>query len=378
MTLAILSFIFCLFNGHKDSTVIAPKQKSIQIHFPESNFTNPGLIYNGGQPSFDIRNRLVQLIDAVPQGDSMFMSMYLINDGNVIDALKDADKRGVQVHILVDSSRSESMDQNQDAYQALAKLPNYMAVLNDNHASINHNKFAVFSAIQTKDSVAHAIVFQTSNNMTRRQCTYFQDNVILQDEGLYDAYRQNWYRIAQYAKGGMVNIPFTEYDNQRNATHAYFFPKLKDGNYFGQDPVVEILDSITHPQTATIRILMLSWTGGRLDIVKKLQQLLTQGAKVEIIVSSDNDKVENMLQPLIAGGASVRLFEIQKGIAKAPHSKYLLIEGEWKNERATILATGSENYTGPALKSNNETLLRLKNSPLYPSYLDNFNRIKNL
>ena len=58
------------------------------------------------------------------------------------------------------------------------------------------------------------------------------------------------------------------------------------------------------------------------------------------------------------------------------HSKYMLIDAEWRGARQKIVLTGSHNYTGPALTSNDETLLVIANPLIFDAFWDNWNTLR--
>lgn len=378
-----------MFPKGVDISLVADKVSPIAITFPEINFTDPVEIYTHSQYSYTIINRFIDLLKAVPSGDTVYMSMYLFSHRDAIEAIKEADERGVVVNLLVDSSRNESIKSNKIAYEAFsglkhghyATVANDIAYGNDNSKGIDHNKFAIFSTIVTTVGAVHDVVFQTSNNFTNTQCSYFQDNVILVNAGLFESYKAVWIDIYNHAKSNMNGVDFREYDDAAVGLHAYFFPKIRNGKYFGTDPVDDILDQVTNPEKDTIRLLMATWTPSRSNILEKLASLLNKGAHVEIITSADGAKgMVPALLNLMQKGAYVRLFEVPTNtkLKKNVHSKYLLINGYINHTKGSILATGSENYTSPALKANNETLLVFKDCSFFDAYVANFNTIKNL
>ena len=64
-------------------------------------------------------------------------------------------------------------------------------------------------------------------------------------------------------------------------------------------------------------------------------------------------------------------------VAKAGlHSKYLLINGVYDGaSRKKLVFTGSHNYTYPALRANDETLLKIDNAALYDQYKANHDQL---
>lgn len=360
--------------------------RPVALNLPEANFTNPAAIYYQGIHSFTILERFRQILNAVPSGDSVYMSMFLFNDTETEKAIIKASTRGVYINLLVDSSREASSKQNEASFNVLRQIKkgNFLTVVNSlydkkGNSGIDHNKFALFSKVETNAGILKYVIFQTSNNFTKPQCTYFQDNVILSNEGLYKAYRRAWQDIALHAKKNMDELRFQQYDDEE--VHAYFFPKTNSGRFFGNDPVINILESIKNPSNAEIRIMMYAWNMGRKKIVQKLADLIEKGAHISILLDGGASSlaIRKELQTLSSKGAIIRIFNKAEGpIKKSIHSKYMLIEENENGKHHTLIATGSENYTTSALKQNNETLLLLKNSSLYQYYLNNFEKVKAL
>jgi phosphatidylserine/phosphatidylglycerophosphate/cardiolipin synthase-like enzyme len=60
------------------------------------------------------------------------------------------------------------------------------------------------------------------------------------------------------------------------------------------------------------------------------------------------------------------------------HSKYLLIDARYAGSTAArrLVFTGSHNYTGPALTSNDETLLRIEDPAVFAAFLADWGQIK--
>ena len=151
-------------------------------------------------------------------------------------------------------------------------------------------------------------------------------------------------------------------------------PKRRNGTAYGDDTIIEFLNSITIPATATIKIGMSDWTNSRLNIVQKLAELQTQGAKIELVVKNKiDDSILAGLRDLQQKGAYLKVYDISKANI---HAKFMLIQGTWKGENANILITGSHNFTQNALRNNNETMLLLKNHALFTDYSNYFENLK--
>ena len=180
----------------------------------------------------------------------------------------------------------------------------------------------------------------------------------------------------------MKNYYYREYHQQEAGISAFFFPKRRNASAYGQDTYIELLDNITDPATATIRIGMSDWTAARLNVVNKLGELLDQGARVEVIIKSKAD--EQIQQGLVAlgkRGAFIKIYNLTyDNQAKINiHAKFMLITGAWKGVQSNIIVTGSHNLTGNALRNNNEVALLLKDhDQFFNTYTAAFNEMKKL
>lgn len=145
----------------------------------------------------------------------------------------------------------------------------------------------------------------------------------------------------------------------------------KNGKFYGEDTIEEILNSITAPDSTTIRIGMSLWTDTRYNLLKKLDELYDAGAQIEIITKKRlGDKVYAGLLDLAAKGA---LFH---RLTKTNiHSKIMLIDGVIDDKKSRLLIAGSQNFTSNALRYNNEVTLILKDHKLFDVYWEHFDQI---
>jgi len=357
--------------------------KPISISFPNAYFIEREKAATG-QSSYVIMNQLVSMLDAVPKNETVYVSIYLINYAQVIDAMIRASERGVTMNVIVDSSREDSWETNPAAIEKLRKglkAPSTLTIVNSDASttSINHNKFAVFSALNTTNGLAKKVVFQTSHNFTLADTRKIQDAIVLQHDGLYDAYRTYWSDMRSRAKSGMKNFEFKIYSDNTNGVSAAFLPRRSGGKAVSKDIIIELLDTISKPAETTIRIGMSDWVS-RPAITDKLRELQIAGASIELVVkSSIGDDAKSGIAVLKANGAKVtNLNMTEPGQKINIHSKFLLLEGPMKSGATSLIATGSHNYTMNALINNNETLVMLENSPLFSKYKDYFKTLLTL
>lgn len=339
-----------------------------------------------GQTSEVIIDKLVNLIDGTPTREYIHLSIYLINHQKVMDALKAAEGRGVNLHLIVDMSRSDSQTTNANSLPWLqTNLPNSEIIVSVNDVSsnaINHHKFALFSKIQTLDGVLNTVTFQTSHNFTVSDTKKIQDALLFNNSGIYQAFLTNWQTIKTNSASGMSkNFVYNTFNDNANGVKLAFFPKIGTGVSTTDDDIVQSLNAITDVANAKIRIAMSDWTDSRPAIVDKLIQLKAQGATIEVYtrdVIGSQTKIK--LAQLATAGATVRIFNTEGAAARFNiHAKMMLIEGDWNgNSGAKVIMTGSHNYTDGALKTNNEVLVTLLNPAVFSEYDSYFNQFKTI
>ncbi|MFC6997285.1 phospholipase D-like domain-containing protein [Rufibacter roseus] len=334
-----------------------------------------------------IMDRLISMIDASPEASSLHLSIFGFTHEGVISALRRASDRGVNLHLMVDMSRAETQAENAPTISELRSFikPNSEVVVVDNDAgntSINHNKFVIFSELKTPDGKAEKIVFQTSHNFTEGDSKKIQEATVLSNPGLYDAYLTYWNDMKAKASSGMKNFEYREFEDPAAGLTAYFFPKRRNGRNYGTDPIIDILNQITEPSSALIRVGMSDWTAARINVVQKLKSLHEQGATVEVIAKSTAaPEIISALDDLHQQGAYVKIYNLtlsnQRKINN--HAKFMLIKGKLNGEQSTLLITGTHNYTGNAVYYNNEVMLLFKNhATFFDSFMSYYDQMKKL
>jgi len=378
--LVVVFFISACKKGSNDSPEATDSTIALSATLPDAIFTDLPKV-SAGQASPIIMDRLISLIDATPANATIHLSIFGFDHSGVISALKKASERGVILHIMIDMSVDDTKAQNPPTISTIRGFikagSEVVVVTNDvNTSSINHNKFVLFSELNTDKGKVSSVIFQTSHNFTVDDSKKIQDAVTMSHEGLYNAYVTYWNDIKAKASSGMKDFYYKEYVNDADGITGFFFPKRRNGTSYGDDTVIEILNNITEPSTATIRVGMSDWVVSRINVANKLSELVTAGARVEVVVKDKIDaEVQTVLRDMQSRGAFIKIYNISRTNI---HSKFLLIEGKYKGQQSTIVATGSHNYTTNALRNNNETLLMLRNSSLYAKYISYYNEMKKL
>jgi phosphatidylserine/phosphatidylglycerophosphate/cardiolipin synthase-like enzyme len=348
----------------------------IDIQLPEMLSTNVESIASFGY-SYTILDKIIELISATPDSSEIYISIFEFDYLKLFDALSEASKRGVKIHLLIDYKSDNVKDVNHTVVNKFSTITNGQIVLFSNDAgntAINHNKFVLFSEIISTTDTLKNIIIQTSHNFTYSGAKKIQDAVILSEEGLYLAYLHFWNELKSRCENGMTYYNYAEYQTKDAKIKGCFFPKRKNGTFYGEDTIVELLDTLKNPSDAIIRIGMSLWTTSRKEIITKLGELSEKGAVVEVITKDSNsDELIIELNKLKSKGVWVKVY------SKANiHSKFILIQDGQDNNPSKYVITGSHNFTKNALRYNAESILILNNNELYDQYLALYKNLKTL
>lgn len=349
-----------------------------------------------------IRTRLIELTNAALPGSTIKVAVYHVWEASVVNALVAAKNRGVDVQVLLDESSVSDRPTN-TAYGTLASglgtdrtQSSYVATCPANKSclgdpkfgqSIMHNKFWLFSAVKGATNV---VVETTSNSTPSAHTKFFNDALLLPNNPtMYDAYADYFdTMVAQ-------DWESWNYRTVSNGLYkAYFFPRA--GNTRATDTVYSILNNVTCKykdtagvtQSTKVRVAIFKIT--RLAIAEKLVSLKKAGCSVSIVYAeSDSAKssggTKGTWEKLhTTGGPTVRCYNDDRDPLNPGqklstpyiiHSKYILIEGMYDGVRNKVSFTGSGNYTGPALRENDESIVKVDDDAVHDMYKVHFDRV---
>lgn len=319
-----------------------------------------------------IEEAWVDLIGAAPAGEAIRVAMYNWTRAPIAEALVAAAARGVDVRAVVDGGQAGQLE---DPGSALARLeaglsPGGLTFCGGGEGTacigsvINHNKFLLVSGLEdgTRD-----VVVQSSANLTTSQTRQHNNALVVRgDAALFAAYLAYWDDLQtddqdlDYYRSAEGDLP----------TKAYFFPRDRGG-----DTVANILGNVECEPGARIRIAMAHWTDGRPEVVAALERLADGGCTVEVITRQVNEVADELsddvglwLFPDIPCPGSSAIIQV--------HSKYLLIDAPYGTEAPRawrrLVWTGSHNYTGNALRKNDETLLKVEDDAVFDAFAEDW------
>ncbi|MEU8761950.1 phospholipase D-like domain-containing protein [Streptomyces sp. NPDC048659] len=339
-----------------------------------------------------VRDHIVGLIGRTPAGATITAGLYTFTDDTVTDALGAAKDRGVNVKVVVDHT---SVTMTGGEYPRLAaRLGTDRAqgswvfacpagrgcigsrqLSGDPDGAINHNKFWLFS----NTGGANDVVVQSSANMTGVQRTdLFNNAVTIVDSGLYGVYQDYFADLLSYGSstGGLAHYYKTPASGPYK---AYFFPRKEAaGTTYDDDASTDtvklILDNVSCAGGTQIRMAANLFT--RKEVATKLVALKNAGCSVILAHDGAAGSMGATVESIVSGKLTQRVECAENrgaGVAKAGlHSKYLLIEGTYDGTAGRKLVwTGSHNYTYPALRANDETLLKIDDPALYAQFKAN-------
>ncbi len=352
-----------------------------------------------------IRTRLIELTNAAVPGSTIKVAVYHVWESPVVDALLAAKRRGVNVQMVLDESTRSDRPTN-TAYSRLASelgtdrnkasfvtlCPAGKSCLGDPRygKSIMHNKFWLFSQVEG----ARDVVVQTTSNSTPSAHTkFFNDALQLPNNPtMYDAY-------ADYF-ADMIRKDWRNWDYRTVSDglyKAYFFPR--SGTVNETDTMYSVLNNIRCnyrdasgvARHTNVRASIFKIT--RKQIADKLVSLKKAGCTVGIVYAETDSAKSQGGTPGTwealhkAGGPTMRCFNddrdpLHPGTKLATpyiiHSKYLLIDGMYDGRQNKLSFTGSQNYTAPALRENDEAIVKVDDDSVHDAYRGHFDRVRTI
>jgi phosphatidylserine/phosphatidylglycerophosphate/cardiolipin synthase-like enzyme len=346
-----------------------PQKKAIFVdQYPDEDLT--------------IEDAMVELIDAAMPGSKIRIAVFTWTRAPISEALVQAHERGVDVRAIADQSNLVEDPEGSGDYRLTRAVrvareglgdermvlcnestpPNGLACIG---TGINHNKFLLFSELCDG---SRDVVVQSSANFTNPQLRAHNNSVIIRDDaGLFAAYEAYWDDL----HAQQTNLEYYVSARGDTGTEAFFFPRGEGGSDPAPetDTAAQLLGNIDCTAGSRVRVAMAFWTGPRAYLVDALRAKHDQGCDVRIIVDEDASStfLQNHLQSTMPAGT----FVITPGV----HHKYFLADATYLGAPRQIVWTGSHNFTGPALRTNDEALLQLEDEAIFEAFEANWNAI---
>jgi len=336
----------------------------------------------------DIRNYLDSLIRNAANGSTIRISFYHLTDkAMATDLVSAAKDRGISVQIVLSGTyapyhKVKGSDgtwhtvSNPDAAAAETYLYQQLGTRTSGKKSwvvncdngciaapvagkkdpIDHNKLFLFS----DTSGGKNVVVGGSTNLTATSATLMWNNAVtvVGNTALYDGLVSYFSDLAAQHKNNNYYRTISA-----GSVKAYLFPRSSG------DTVDAALGNVSCSGGTSIHIAM--WTFSRIAVARHLASLGAKGCKIQIaytMLSTDvyaalhgkqNVALRRLCIPTSAGHEIV-------------HSKYTLINGTYAGKRATLVFTGSHNFSTAALRYNDENLMKINSAAIYAQYQANF------
>jgi phosphatidylserine/phosphatidylglycerophosphate/cardiolipin synthase-like enzyme len=286
-------------------------------------------------------NALVGAIDAAML--SVDVAIYNFSLKDVVQALLRAQRRGVQVRIVMESD-------NMDGSAVQTLKDGGIPILGDRHESLMHNKFLVVDGSEVwtgSMNLTSASAYSDRNNLMR-----IRSPQLAQD---YEAEFNEMFVDDKFSGDAGKPTPYPTVTVDGTRLDVYFSP---------DDHPQAALVSLLNNAQSSIRFMAYSFTADPLG------EAIRARAKAGIRVSGvmDADQMRNNIgteyDAFRAAGLDVRL-DGEPGLL---HDKVMIVDEK-------VVVFGSYNFTASAEKYNDENIIVVHNPAIAAQYLQEFQRV---
>ena len=363
----------------------------------ETVFNTPGFT---GLSTPTVENKLIDMIKMSVPGAKIRVALYGVDREPIMKELVYASQRGVDVQVVLDGGNLARakiqghavnmlvdgfdgnnglvcQNENEDCIKfcngplaaplKLLKLKkNYDLGKGCRGLVNNHNKLFLFSELSdgTKNVVA-----QTSANMALHQLEMYNDLIIVKNDAIFfDHFATYWGKLKE-DKTVFLKKAFPSISSDEKRLKAYFFPRL-----VGKDPVKDLLRKVNCKlPNSTIRAAQSAFTRG--GVAEQMKRLKDEGCKVEVIAridpvqSSPGTKVREALTDSLVV-LPFRGAAPEEQLKNSIHTKIVLINASIDNstEKIPVVLTGSHNLDLFSLRTNDETLIEVRDQQVFDQY----------
>lgn len=308
----------------------------------------------------------LKIIDGTRKGQRITLSMFNMTYPTAADTLIRAHRRGVDVHVVVNSenARSKQVRKLRSALGTRTKARSWVVVRGGGMRM--HSKFLLASSIGGEPEV----VWVSSGNLTnangRNQAN---EAIITTGDALLYAFVATQFDLMRRGVTDPERLARTA-TTRTAAVQTFPLPRGGPGN----DPVEALLDDVTciHGADRTIvRLAHLLLTKERLYLTDRLRELKAEGCDVRIVVHLRGWLRRGRKALVKPGPGRIDLRSAQGTIL---HTKITTIDG-WDSggNRLEVAMVGTHNLTGRALTTvpqgyNDELSLTIRNPEVMASY----------
>jgi hypothetical protein len=361
----------------------------------ETVFNTPGF---RGASTTTVEDKLIDLVRSAKIGSTIRGALYNIDRAPLMRELVLASQRGVDVEMVLDGGNLPSasiegsavnqlvsgFDGNdglrcsgedcvkfchgplQGAIKLLKIKKNYPLGGSCRGLVINHNKLFLFSELTDGSK---NIVAQTSANMMAGQLKMYNDLIIIKnEENFFNGFMDYWQKL-KGDKTVLLKKSFPTIHGEGDKLTSYFFPRM-----VSQDPVLELLKRVNcHLPNSSIRASQAAFT--RSKVAREMERLKAEGCSLQVIARIDPTQSSpgKDVRQILGSDLVVLPFRGSTPEEQADnsiHTKVVLIDAsiDGSAEKIPVVLTGSHNLDLFSLRTNDETLIEIRDQTVFNSY----------
>lgn len=318
-------------------------------------------------------DKAVEAIRATPRGETITVSIFSLSVAKVTDAFVAAHRRGVRVRFLTYTGAT-----------ANGNVRRLRAVLGTNTRARSYVKVCDGSCLVTKKGVGvqHAKLLTFSRVVDDRKRSVRWLTLVGSGNLTYAAGEDQWNEFQTIPGDRKIYDAATSYvTSMRFDRDRFTTPSVTSGSYrldflpkkdLRFDPVLPDLRRVTCTGGGTIRVGMYGWTGYRKAIAHQLVSLRKAGCDVEVAI--DGRYAVPAVQKILRSGR-VPTYDTRNTPRRYVHWKTTVIDARISGTMRHRVYAGSANFTGAAILSNTDVILRIDSAAETRVHRQRFDRI---
>jgi phosphatidylserine/phosphatidylglycerophosphate/cardiolipin synthase-like enzyme len=283
------------------------------------------------------------LVEALDNAQfSIDMAIYHLNLWSIRDALIRAEKRGIDVRVIVD-------DAHADETEVVSLEQAGIKVLSDRSRHLMHHKFVVVDRLEVWTGSMNLTIngaYRNDNNLLRIRAREIAENFLREFEEMFIQKR--------FGAASLADTPHQSIRLEGIEIETYFSPD--DGAVY---KIVELVNR------ANKRIDLLAFTITSDPISNALLRAAERGIEIRgVVEESQSRAMGSDVAALRPAGLDVRL----DGNLNLMHHKVMIIDSE-------LVLLGSYNFTRSAEEKNDENTIIVYDPALAEQFLIEFERL---
>ncbi len=353
-----------------EANATAPAVRATIAGYPVwAHFTNP-VAHDGRDDT--IHNEVVRLIDNAPASSIIRGTIYSLSVQPVAKALVAAQDRGVTVLVLIDGKNLTVTSQALSIAQQLRDRHRYCGYLPAAYESPTRAGGGCISTSDSGDLHTKMFTFSATTDPTgaqRSNVSWFGSANMTYASGS-DQFNNAITVYGDAALTAGLNRNFADLWNRRHYRGNDYYDAASGRGYYkaptatvyaspegrGQtDTVASRLNDVKPNASCQVRIGMNFVTSARPALLRLVKDLRAKKCQVAMVIGTSGGKIEmdrGVYDALTKAGVSIRR-------APAVHDKYFIVYGKFGSRYEYRVYTGSQNWSGSALTTNDEIFVKM-------------------